>query len=300
VEAVTGVQTCALPIYMTLEAITHQISSYPGKEPPTGKFLNPMDSGNKDLSKTQLKGAVKELESLFIYEMLKEMRQTTQGGFLGKGMGNDIYGSLFDMELAKLFAERGFGLGEIILKQLNGREKNSPVSPSSTPKDLNISSLRKETVPVSPTDLQKEAPVSKDIDPETPRRIPVDGRVSSNFGWRLDPFSGEEKFHSGIDIAASSGQEIYAINKGQVIFSGLTQGYGNTVVIDHGDGYVSKYGHNLTNLVSVGDNLEPGQVIALVGNTGKSTGPHLHFEVQHLGKKVNPQELVNIRQGALG
>ncbi len=130
--------------------------------------------------------------------------------------------------------------------------------------------------------------------------MPVDGRISSNFGWRSDPFSGEEKFHSGIDIAAPSGQEIYPINKGRVIFSGMTQGYGNTVVIDHGDGYITKYGHNLTNLVSVGDKVEPGQVIALVGSTGRSTGPHLHFEVQHQGKRVNPQELVKIQQGVLG
>ncbi len=112
--------------------------------------MNQADSGNKDAgSKPGLKGAVKDLEALFIYEMLKEMRQTTQGGFLGKGMGNDIYGSLFDMEMAKLFAERGLGLGEIILKQIEDREKNRPVSPSPPPKDLKISSLRKETCPVS-------------------------------------------------------------------------------------------------------------------------------------------------------
>ena len=280
---------------MTLEAITSQISSTHWKKPLTGQVGNQADSGNKEVDQTRLKGAVKDLEALFIYEMLKEMRQTTQGGFLGKGMGNDIYGSLFDMEIAKVFAERGLGLGEKILKQIEGREKNRSVNPSPPPKDLKISSLRKETGPVSSSDQQTEGPVSRVNDQETSLRMPVDGRISSNFGWRSDPFSGEEKFHSGIDIAAPSGQEIYPINKGRVIFSGMTQGYGNTVVIDHGDGYITKYGHNLTNLVSVGDKVEPGQVIALVGSTGRSTGSHLHFEVQHLGKRVNPQELVKIQ-----
>jgi Rod binding domain-containing protein len=131
---------------MTLEAITPPIRSTHGKESLTGEFVNQVDSGNKDLSQTRLKGAVKDLEALFFYEMLKEMRRTTQGGFLGKGMGNDIYSSLFDMEMAKLFAERGVGLGEIILKQIKGREKNKSESPTSLSPDLKLSSLRKDSL----------------------------------------------------------------------------------------------------------------------------------------------------------
>jgi Rod binding domain-containing protein len=129
---------------MTLEAITTPIRSTHGKGPLTGEFLNQADSGKKDLSQTRLKGAVKDLEALFFYEMLKEMRQTTQGSFLGKGMGNEVYGSLFDMEMAKLFAERGLGLGEIILKQIIGREKNKPDGPTSLSQDLNLTSLRSD------------------------------------------------------------------------------------------------------------------------------------------------------------
>jgi murein DD-endopeptidase MepM/ murein hydrolase activator NlpD len=285
---------------MTLETITAQNRSTPRKESLIGEGLSQVGSGNKDLSATRLKGAVKDLEALFFYEMLKEMRQTTQGGFLGKGMGNDIYSSLFDMEMAKLFAERGLGLGEMILKQIKGREENKPGSLTSPPQDLKLSSMRKETLMISSMDHQTEDSGSKNQNQETTLRLPVDGRISSNFGWRSDPFTGEQKFHAGIDIAAPSGKEIYPINSGRVIFSGATQGYGNTVVIDHGDGCVSKYGHNLTNLVSIGDKVDPGQAIALVGNTGKSTGPHLHFEVQLQGERVNPQDLVRFHQGELG
>lgn len=285
---------------MILEALSTPIRLTDLKETLTGKSAGPTDPANKDLSKERLKGAVKDLEALFFYEILKEMRQSTEGGFLGKGMGNDIFGSLFDMEMAKLFSERGLGLGEIILKQISGREENKPGSPISPPKELNRSSLAKECFPGSSMDHQSKDRGTGELESKSPPRTPADGRISSGFGWRSDPFSGEQKFHGGIDIAAPSGREIYPINNGRVIFSGLTPGYGNTVVIDHGDGYISKYGHNLTNLVSVGDEVESDQVIALVGNTGKSTGPHLHFEVQHQGKKINPQNLVKFQQNGLG
>jgi len=285
---------------MSLEAVNSQLNQNHLKEQLIGKAVNQADSGNKDVAQTRLKGAVKDLESLFIYEMLKEMRQTTHGGFLGKGMGADIYSSLFDMEMAKLFAERGMGLGDFILKQMTSRQEIQPTSPSIPPGDSNLSSLKEEIPPVSPTTHHAEDKVSGAKDKESPARLPVDGRISSHYGWREDPFSGQEKFHAGIDIATPSGQEVYPVDKGRVIFSGLTKSYGNTVVIDHEDGFVSKYGHNLTNLVSVGDAVNLDQAIALTGNTGRSTGPHLHFEVQYKGKSVNPLKWVRSQQGAIG
>jgi murein DD-endopeptidase MepM/ murein hydrolase activator NlpD len=222
----------------------------------------PKIEGVEDLARTRLRGAVKDLEALFIYEMLKEMRKATQDGFLGKGLGNDIYGSLFDMEMARHMAERGTGLGQMILKQMEGRGGKEPeiAEEISTP---------------------KEHPVVK-------KKMPTEGRISSAFGWREDPFTGEEKFHKGIDIAAPSGQEILPIQSGRVIFSGTTQGYGNTVVIDHGQGLISKYGHNTANLVSAGEQVKAGQVIAMVGSTGRSTGPHLHLEIQVKGRSIDP------------
>ena len=243
---------------------------------------------------------VKEVEALFIYELLKEMRQTTQDGFLGKGMGNDIYGSLFDMELARQFAERGLGLGELILKQMEDRVGKGMTYSIPSPKDQKLSSLNEEKPPVSSSVRSQESRDLEGVDPISQHNSPVDGQISSAFGWREDPFSGQKEFHAGIDITARSGQAIFPINKGRVIFSGLTQGYGNTVVIDHEDGLVSKYGHNLTNLVSLGEEVNPGQVIALVGSTGRSTGPHLHLEVQYEGKRVNPLKWVKNEQDPVG
>lgn len=258
---------------------------------------HPAETPTTEVSQTRMKAAVKELEALFIYELLKEMRKSTQGGLLGKGLGNDIYSSLFDMEMARMLAGRGIGLGESILKQLNGRTGKAESDPSITPKDEKAAALNGlERQPVSEPS-PRSAP--KAIPSESSLRFPVEGRISSHFGVREDPLNGKEKFHGGIDIAAPLGQEIFPIKKGRVIFSGLTQGYGNTLVIDHGDGYISKYAHNLTNLVTQGDEVDPDHAIALIGSTGRSTGPHLHLEIQFNGEKINPLKIVQWQPGAV-
>jgi murein DD-endopeptidase MepM/ murein hydrolase activator NlpD len=115
------------------------------------------------------------------------------------------------------------------------------------------------------------------------------GEVTSPFGLRSDPLAGEERFHKGIDIAAPEGSPIKAAEAGTVVFSGVASGYGNVVEIDHGNGVVTKYAHTQENLVSVGQQVGAGQIIARVGATGRSTGPHLHFEVHENGTPVDPQ-----------
>jgi murein DD-endopeptidase MepM/ murein hydrolase activator NlpD len=112
--------------------------------------------------------------------------------------------------------------------------------------------------------------------------------TASGFGMRIDPIYRTLRFHSGMDFAAPSGTEIYATGDGKVIFSGWRQGYGNTIIIDHGFGYQTLYGHNSKNLVKIGQNVVRGEEIGLVGNTGKSVGPHLHYEVLLNEKHDNP------------
>lgn len=117
---------------------------------------------------------------------------------------------------------------------------------------------------------------------------PVSGQMTSPFGWRVDPITGSQRFHGGVDLAASSGMPVYAPQAGQVMFSGAYGGYGNVVVLNHGNSLYTLYGHNSQLLVKAGDSVYRGQVISLVGSTGRSTGPHLHFEVHHNGQYVNP------------
>ena len=113
-------------------------------------------------------------------------------------------------------------------------------------------------------------------------------RTSSVFGMRLHPIYKTLQHHSGMDFTAPTGTEIYATGAGKVIFSDRKQGYGNTIIIDHGFGYKTLYGHNDKNLVRVGQNVVRGEVIGLVGNTGLSDGPHLHYEVHLNDKPDNP------------
>ena len=115
------------------------------------------------------------------------------------------------------------------------------------------------------------------------------GWISSGFGKRVDPISGKRVLHKGLDLAGKMGTEIYAVAKGVVTWSGKQKGYGNVVQIDHGHGYVTRYAHNKNNLVKVGDKVEKGQLIALMGSTGRSTGNHVHFEVEQDGNRIDPK-----------
>ncbi|RME26594.1 MAG: hypothetical protein D6798_06385, partial [Deltaproteobacteria bacterium] len=121
-----------------------------------------------------------------------------------------------------------------------------------------------------------------------------DGVFTSDFGWRRAPFSHRWKFHTGLDLAAPRGTPIYAAGAGTVVRAGWSSGYGRMLVIDHGDGIQTRYAHTSRILVQEGDHVERGQQVALVGNTGRTTGPHLHFEVYVDGRPVDPQEFIDV------
>lgn len=122
-----------------------------------------------------------------------------------------------------------------------------------------------------------------------PNRAPVEGGYfSSGFGWRIDPFNGMNAFHEGLDFTAKEGAPIYAAAGGAVVYAAAHPQYGNMVEIDHGNDLVTRYAHASKLLVKVGDVVLRGSKIAEVGNTGRSTGTHLHFEVRHRGVAQNP------------
>ena len=114
------------------------------------------------------------------------------------------------------------------------------------------------------------------------------GWMSSRFGRRADPFTGKMAFHRGVDFAGKIGSDVIAVAAGVVTWAGDRYGYGKMIEINHGNGYVTRYAHNKALRVAVGDNVQPGQVIGLMGSSGRSTGPHVHFEVWHLGRPVDP------------
>ncbi len=129
-----------------------------------------------------------------------------------------------------------------------------------------------------------------------PRGRPiVKGWTSSYYGKRTDPFTGKLAMHKGMDFAGKEGSEIVAVASGVVTWAGDRYGYGHLIEINHGNGYTTRYGHNAKLLVEVGDSVEKGQSISLMGSTGRSTGPHVHFEVLKNDRQINPSKFVASR-----
>lgn len=118
------------------------------------------------------------------------------------------------------------------------------------------------------------------------------GWISSGFGRRVDPMDGTVEFHRGVDFAGRRGSEVLAVAAGVVTAAGRRPAYGNTIEINHGNGFITRYSHNEEHLVSVGERVEKGQVIARMGASGRATGPHVHFEVERDGRIVNPLPIV--------
>lgn len=125
-----------------------------------------------------------------------------------------------------------------------------------------------------------------------PLRLPVDAPVSSPFGPRVHPITGRQRLHAGVDLAAPTGTAIGAAAAGTVTFAGVRGGYGNLVIVDHGDGTETRYAHQHTIGVRAGQRVAPGDVLGTVGSTGASTGPHLHFEFRRDGQPVDPAPLL--------
>lgn len=156
--------------------------------------------------------------------------------------------------------------------------------------DLSISLKRRES--------ELEALESVLLDREYDASTEVAGRpvargwISSSFGQRVDPFSGGTAWHAGIDFTARPGTEVRAAAGGIVIFAAYRADYGNTIEINHGDGYVTRYAHQKELKVATGDAVKRGQAIGTVGSTGRASGPHLHFEVLKNGRQVDPRRYI--------
>jgi murein DD-endopeptidase MepM/ murein hydrolase activator NlpD len=128
----------------------------------------------------------------------------------------------------------------------------------------------------------------------TPMGRPVNGQISSGFGTRLDPVNGEGAYHTGIDFRGKRGEKIYATGAGVVTMAHRNGNYGNYVLIDHGNGYTSSFAHLDRFLVKQGDRIERGQLIGMVGSSGRATGTHLHYEVCLNNKPINPAKLMKV------
>ncbi len=237
-----------------------------------GILQPPYQGGSAGEGPKDVHEVASEFESLFIYYMLKTMRNSVmESDLFGDGRGENIYKSMLDNELARVLAKGdGVGLKVLLERQLMDKGDGHQVQ----------------------RPLLKSGPYACQDTSAVALQPPLNGSISSDYGIRSDPVSGVRRFHHGVDIAAPEGRSIYAAGEGMVIYSGEKPGYGNLVEIRHENGLITRYGHNLKNLVEKGEKVDPSKVIALVGSTGRATGPHLHFEVRMGGVAVNPADML--------
>lgn len=165
------------------------------------------------------------------------------------------------------------------------------IDPDEEIPDETETTTAKTTEKIESVTVTKQGATSKINEMELPVKT---GRVSSEFGYRVSPITGEYCLHDGVDLAAPMGTDIYAALDGTVIASVEDEEIGYYVKIDHGNGVVTAYGHCSKLIAKEGDKVKKGDVIALIGSTGRSTGPHTHFEVRVDGTKINPAWVVDL------
>ncbi|HTE54144.1 MAG TPA: peptidoglycan DD-metalloendopeptidase family protein [Kofleriaceae bacterium] len=241
--------------------------------------------------------AAKMLEAYFLRRIMAEVRQSSDGGLIKQGFGGEMFREMLDEALADRMAEGGgVGLAPIVEKQLGGDELAAAAGAGKT-SPAGLRALR-TAYGASSVGAAWRAPLGGPVgavDPSAPGKLwtmPVQAeRISSGFGKiRFDPTSPTlTRTHKGLDMTASIGTPVAAARAGVVIRAGVsTGGFGNVVVVDHGNGVHSYYGHLSSVDIQVGQQVAAGTHIGKVGSTGRSSGPHLHFEVRKDGVSIDP------------
>jgi murein DD-endopeptidase MepM/ murein hydrolase activator NlpD len=224
-------------------------------------LLATLSHGEKEI---EPKALAAKMQAMFMEVMIKTMEDSVEAedGLFGGSASAEIYrGMLREQYAAAISGQVKSPLEEQIQTAVD---------------DATAGSGSKSEIRGSGEAATNKNPKSE-IAPLDP--LPVSGVISSPMGWRRDPIHGGLRFHKGLDIAAPSGTPVKAVTGGTVVESGLRGGYGNTVVIQADDGRRMLFAHNQQNFVRVGDRVERGEAIAEVGSSGRSTGPHVHFEV---------------------
>jgi murein DD-endopeptidase MepM/ murein hydrolase activator NlpD len=222
--------------------------------------------------------------------MLLKQIVTSSGAFKGgEGAGSGIRADIFAQTLSDALAQGGgIGLARMLERSLGGGTA-APAAPSAA---VAILSPPPPRSPVGQPGSTTPGRARSGLPVELSSPLPG-ARTSSPFGVRKDPISGLQAAHDGLDFAASGGTSIEASAPGVVLSAGPRGGYGLAVEIDHGHGITTLYGHASQVLVQPGERVERGDPVALLGDTGRSTGPHLHFEVRADGHPVNPRQALN-------
>jgi murein DD-endopeptidase MepM/ murein hydrolase activator NlpD len=221
----------------------------------------------------------REFEAMLMTQMLREMRRSMlTDESQDAGLGGSAMTDTIDIELGQALSRvGGFGLSTVLTGALEKSRAGGGMA-----------------APSSPSPMPAPPPEAGLADLPAPGQIAADvisapeGAITSGFGWRRDPLTGAPRFHKGIDVAQPIGQNVMAAASGRVVAAGNHGDYGTMIVVDHGGGQQTRYAHLSASAVQVGDQVGVGQVIGKTGDSGRTTGPHLHFEVMTDGRAVDP------------
>lgn len=251
-------------------------------------------SGTNSAERLELQRVAQQFEGMLLSQMLREMRKAGEWkdgdeGEQGLGLGTQSFTEAIDSELGLHLARNG-GLG-LTSQLMHAFDRLAGTSPSNVDTKAEATldpTVHETTAPVAPTVSVSEG--------EAELASVGPSQVTSAFGWRSDPFTGEARFHRGVDIRAVYGQDVQAAAAGKVVFSGEQRGYGTTVVIEHEDGSRSRYAHLSGTTVQVGADVDAGQTVGRAGKSGRATGTHLHFEVTTpAGEPISPSQWMQER-----
>ena len=278
------------------DPILSSVSTVGALAPSLAAAGDPSANGATDPSK--VKDLSSQFEGLLLSQMMKDLKLSLGGEDDDPDSGNDIgpLGDVMTSELGLALSRAGgFGLGNALssamLKQLPGTTSSDAdtITGATAGTGLPIGGQATGTPVVKLPAAADPPPVQA----PAPAATPTAARVSSGFGWRSDPIDGTTKFHKGLDLALAQGTPVYAPADGQVESVGQQTGYGLTVVVRHANGFETRYAHLSAANVRPGQTVSAGEALAHTGNTGRSTGAHLHLEVLQHSQPVDPTGWVN-------
>lgn len=221
-----------------------------------------------------LRQLAQQFESMLLTQMLRDMQSELGEGAMGSGFGGQLTDTIYGEFASALTKSGGFGLASSLEGALARTTPGSPMTEAIEGGDA-----------VSPEVVRQFSPWL----PEAPVAVPITAdRISSAYGQRRDPITGHSRMHKGIDIPMAEGDEVRSLKGGVVIASGDQGAYGQTIVIDHGDGLTTRYAHLSARNVQIGETVDAGTTIGLAGRTGRATGAHLHLEVLTDGAAIDP------------
>ncbi len=270
------------------------------------------DETKRRLAGKSPEAVAKEFESILLQQVISAMRKTVpESGMLEASASRRMLDGAFDQEVARsLAAKGGLGIAEQIVGQIQREQARRDATAGVSPRSVGGASATVATTasaasaragaaiaparsgPGAAPSVVAPATATGAVESEL-AVTPVEGEISSPFGMRSDPFTGKERFHAGVDVAAPRGAAIRAVADGEVVFSGWRRGgAGRVVEVRHADGLVTSYAHAEKTLVRAGQHVVAGEVVATVGSSGRASGPHLHFGATRDGQAIDPSDLL--------